>query len=243
MIRAMPIVATDPAQPRGSPALLADGAAGRRPRAHGDRRQRLRGRRSSAERIFDQLIVRTVLPLIALVFGTAALGTELEDGTIVFLLTKPVRRFRIVLAKGVVAAGLTAALIVPATVLTGLVADLTAGLARELHGGLRHRRGRGWDGLRAGLPGPLQLHLAGAGHRPRLRPALGGRPVRALRGHAASSPCGRPPWAWPRCCRGPTSPTRRSADSPPWWSWAPSSWARWRWPRWRLSRYQLRGGD
>jgi ABC-2 type transport system permease protein len=63
-----------------------------------------------------------VLPLIALVFGTAALGTELEDGTIVFLLTKPIRRFRIVLAKGVVAAGLTAALIVPATVLTGLVA-------------------------------------------------------------------------------------------------------------------------
>jgi ABC-2 type transport system permease protein len=75
-----------------------------------------------SRRIFDQLIVRTVLPLIALVFGTAALGTELEDGTIVFLLTKPIRRFRIVLAKGVVAAGLTAALIVPATVLTGLVA-------------------------------------------------------------------------------------------------------------------------
>jgi ABC-2 type transport system permease protein len=75
-----------------------------------------------SRRIFDQLIVRTVLPLIALVFGTAALGTELEDGTIIFLLTKPIRRFRIVLAKGVVAAGLTAALIVPATVLTGLVA-------------------------------------------------------------------------------------------------------------------------
>jgi ABC-2 type transport system permease protein len=75
-----------------------------------------------SRRIFDQLIVRTVLPLIALVFGTAALGTELDDGTIVFLLTKPIRRARIVLAKGVVAAGLTALLIVPATVLTGLVA-------------------------------------------------------------------------------------------------------------------------
>ena len=75
-----------------------------------------------SRRIFDQLIVRTVLPLIALVFGTAALGSELDDGTIVFLLTKPIRRARIVLAKGAVAAGLTAALIVPATVLTGLVA-------------------------------------------------------------------------------------------------------------------------
>jgi ABC-2 type transport system permease protein len=74
------------------------------------------------ERRFDQLIIRTVLPLIALVFGTGALGTELEDGTIVYLLTKPIRRWRIVLAKGVVAAGLTAALIVPATLLTGLIA-------------------------------------------------------------------------------------------------------------------------
>jgi ABC-2 type transport system permease protein len=74
-----------------------------------------------SERVFDQLVIRTVLPLIALVFGAAALGTELEDGTIVFLLTKPVRRARIALAKGLVAAGLTAALIVPATILTGLV--------------------------------------------------------------------------------------------------------------------------
>ncbi len=75
-----------------------------------------------SRRIFDQLIVRTVLPLIALVFGTAAMGSELDDGTIVFLLTKPIRRARIVVAKGAVAAGLTAALIVPATVLTGLAA-------------------------------------------------------------------------------------------------------------------------
>ena len=82
------------------------------------------------EPVFRQLIVRTVLPLVALVFGTAALGTELEDGTIVFLLTKPIRRARIVLAKAVVAAGLTAALMVPATLLSGLVANMQhAGLA------------------------------------------------------------------------------------------------------------------
>lgn len=74
-----------------------------------------------SERIFDQLVIRTVLPLIALVFGTAALGSELDDGTIVYVLTTPVRRLRIVLAKSVVAAGLTAALIVPAALLTGLV--------------------------------------------------------------------------------------------------------------------------
>lgn len=75
-----------------------------------------------SERIFDQLVIRTVLPLIALVFGAAALGSELDDGTIVYVLTTPLRRVRIVLAKGLVAAGLTVALIVPATLLTGLVA-------------------------------------------------------------------------------------------------------------------------
>jgi ABC-2 type transport system permease protein len=76
---------------------------------------------------FDSLIVATVLPLIALVFGAAALGSELDDGTIVYLLTKPVRRLRIVLDKALVASGLTAALILPAAVLTGLAASLTGG--------------------------------------------------------------------------------------------------------------------
>jgi len=76
-----------------------------------------------SERAFDQLLVRSVLPLIALVFGTAALGTELEDGTIVYLLSTPIRRFRIVMDKSLVAAGLTAGLMVPATLLVGLVAS------------------------------------------------------------------------------------------------------------------------
>jgi ABC-2 type transport system permease protein len=79
------------------------------------------------ERLFDQLMVRTVLPLIALVFGTAAIGSELDDGTVVYLLTKPMRRSRLVLSKSVVAAGLTMALVVPATLLTGLVAATQAG--------------------------------------------------------------------------------------------------------------------
>ena len=49
-----------------------------------------------AANILDGLVLRTVLPLIALVFGTAALGSELEDGTATFLLTKPVPRWKIV---------------------------------------------------------------------------------------------------------------------------------------------------
>ncbi|HUP54098.1 MAG TPA: ABC transporter permease [Methylomirabilota bacterium] len=84
---------------------------------------RFGGGRSDAPEILDALVIRTVLPLIALVFGTAALGSEIEDGTAVFLLTKPVARWRIALAKSGVAAVLTAALVVPPIVLTGLLVE------------------------------------------------------------------------------------------------------------------------
>jgi ABC-2 type transport system permease protein len=81
--------------------------------------------RNDASPILDNLIVRTVLPLVALVMGTAALGSEIDDGTIVHLLVKPIARRWIVLATALVAAGMTAILVVPAVVLTGL---LTSGL-------------------------------------------------------------------------------------------------------------------
>jgi ABC-2 type transport system permease protein len=69
----------------------------------------------------DGLVIRVVLPLVALVFGTAALGSELEDGTAVHLLTKPIRRSTIVLAKIAVAGTLTAAMLVPSTVIAGIL--------------------------------------------------------------------------------------------------------------------------
>ena len=84
---------------------------------------RLGGGRNDAPEILDTLVIRTVLPLIALVFGTAAIGSEIEDGTAVFLLAKPVARWRIALAKLAVAAGLTAALAVPPIILTGLLVE------------------------------------------------------------------------------------------------------------------------
>ena len=74
---------------------------------------------------FDTLIIQTVLPLIALVFGTAAIGSEIDEGTIVYLLTKPIGRSRIVISKGLVASGLTAALVASAAILTGLVAVIS----------------------------------------------------------------------------------------------------------------------
>ena len=84
---------------------------------------RLGGGRNDAPEILDTLVVRTVLPLIALVLGTAAIGSEIEDGTAVYLLAKPIPRWRTALAKLAVAAGLTAALTVPPIIVTSLLVE------------------------------------------------------------------------------------------------------------------------
>jgi ABC-2 type transport system permease protein len=89
---------------------------------------------ADAAPVLDALVVRTVLPLTALVLGTAAIGSELEDGTAVYLLTKPISRLEIVVAKVAVSATLTAALAGTSSLLTGLVLgsrpdDLDATLA------------------------------------------------------------------------------------------------------------------
>ncbi|MFC7544871.1 ABC transporter permease subunit [Plantactinospora sp. GCM10030261] len=49
-----------------------------------------------------------VLPVIALIVGTGVLGSEIDDGTIVHILTKPIPRWQIILPKLGVAAGVTA---------------------------------------------------------------------------------------------------------------------------------------
>jgi ABC-2 type transport system permease protein len=81
----------------------------------------LRGGRPDVDRVLGILIVQTVMPLIALVLGTAALGSEIEDGTAVYLLAKPIPRWHVALAKILVAVVLTAVLVVPSVVLTGLL--------------------------------------------------------------------------------------------------------------------------
>ena len=69
----------------------------------------------------EGLLITSVLPLVALVFGTAALGSELDDGTAVHVLTKPIPRWSIVLPKLAVAGGLTAVLLFPSTILAGVL--------------------------------------------------------------------------------------------------------------------------
>ena len=62
-----------------------------------------------------------LLPVVAVIVGTAVLGSELDDGTIVYLLAKPVPRWRIVLVKLTVAWLVVVLLVVPAVLVAGLI--------------------------------------------------------------------------------------------------------------------------
>jgi ABC-2 type transport system permease protein len=79
---------------------------------------------------FENLIVPVLLPLVALVVGTGVFGNEVDDGTITYVLGKPVARWRIVLTRVVVSGLAAAAVVAPATLAAGLVADV--GPARRL---------------------------------------------------------------------------------------------------------------
>jgi ABC-2 type transport system permease protein len=85
--------------------------------------------------VFATLTLGLAIPLVALILGTGALGTQVDDGTIVYLLVKPVPRRTVILAAMLVAAPATAALAVPATLVSGFLVlgttapDLQAGMA------------------------------------------------------------------------------------------------------------------
>jgi ABC-2 type transport system permease protein len=73
-----------------------------------------------------------VLPVIALIVGTGVLGSEVDDGTIVHILTKPLPRRDIILAKLGVAVGVTAVTAAVPLFIAGALADsvrLGVGLA------------------------------------------------------------------------------------------------------------------
>jgi ABC-2 type transport system permease protein len=84
------------------------------------------GSTDASERLVDlypALLVTVIVPLIALIFGSAAFGTEVEDGTVVFLLTKPISRAQIVFSKFVVVATLAVTVSAGSALLTGLAAQ------------------------------------------------------------------------------------------------------------------------
>ena len=76
----------------------------------------------AAQVLFDGLIVTTLLPLLALVYGTAALGAEIEDGTAVYLLAKPVSRAQIIFGKLLAAWTLTSVTVLVSGLVSGAIA-------------------------------------------------------------------------------------------------------------------------
>lgn len=83
--------------------------------------------RFTANGLLGTLVVATLLPLVALVMGTAALGAEIEDGTAVYLLGKPIPRLRIVLSKLLPAWLATATIVLASTIAAGAIGIGDAG--------------------------------------------------------------------------------------------------------------------
>ena len=76
--------------------------------------------------------IAILMPLLTLIAGTGSIGPEIEDGSIVYLLAKPLNRYSIVVTKLVVAIGVVIAfgvvpIAVAGVVLTGQVGTVTVG--------------------------------------------------------------------------------------------------------------------
>lgn len=86
-------------------------------------------REHAASRMLEIFGTATLMPLVALLFGTAAIGAELEEGTALYLLAKPIPRWQTLLTKLAVAAACSIALTSIPVLLAGLLAGGGIGLA------------------------------------------------------------------------------------------------------------------
>ncbi|MET0415417.1 MAG: ABC transporter permease subunit [Actinoplanes sp.] len=75
------------------------------------------------EPVIVALGLAVVLPVVALIVGTGVLGSEVDDGTIVHILTKPLPRRDIILAKLMVATVVSAVTAAVPLFVAGLLAD------------------------------------------------------------------------------------------------------------------------
>lgn len=69
----------------------------------------------------------TVVPLLGLIAGTGAIGPEIDEGSIVYLLSKPISRFSIATTKVVVAVVVIAVFAALPTLAAGLILSGTSG--------------------------------------------------------------------------------------------------------------------
>ncbi|MGZ4592971.1 MAG: ABC transporter permease [Actinomycetes bacterium] len=77
--------------------------------------------------VLGGLALATVVPLRGLIAGTGAIGPEIDDGSIVYLLSKPLNRFSIATTKVVVAVGVVTVFAALPTLLAGLILSGTSG--------------------------------------------------------------------------------------------------------------------
>jgi ABC-2 type transport system permease protein len=84
--------------------------------------------------VLQRFALTTLLPLLALIAGTGVIGPEIDDGQIMYILTKPIPRPVIIMTKLAVAIALMIAFAVVPTLVAGLIltgntAEVTAGFA------------------------------------------------------------------------------------------------------------------
>lgn len=82
---------------------------------------RWQGSHEVANGLLTSFSIGTVLPLLGLIIGTGAIGPEIDDGSIVYLLAKPVNRYSIVVSKLAVAIGVIWLLAALPILVTGLI--------------------------------------------------------------------------------------------------------------------------
>ncbi|HEY0618916.1 MAG TPA: ABC transporter permease subunit [Kribbella sp.] len=73
--------------------------------------------------LLQQFGLAVIVPLVSLIAATGAIATEIDDGSIVYLLSKPIKRSAIILTKAAVAIGVILVLGAVPMVLSGLVLD------------------------------------------------------------------------------------------------------------------------
>jgi ABC-2 type transport system permease protein len=78
-------------------------------------------------RIFDTITMTILMPLVAILFGAGAFGAEIDDGTVVYLLAKPVPRWIAVAAKAFTAMAMAILLTGTSTALAGIIDMVPAG--------------------------------------------------------------------------------------------------------------------
>ncbi|NGO67539.1 ABC transporter permease subunit [Streptomyces boncukensis] len=85
----------------------------------------VRGMTGADDEVTSELLggfaLATMVPLVGVIAGTGAIGPEIDDGSVVYLLAKPVKRPTIIVTKLVVAIGVTVAFTAVPVLVAGFI--------------------------------------------------------------------------------------------------------------------------